>query len=73
MRYLKRRIKYIYNNWTNDNFIYQKDNNDKYIGITYKNFIEKSLGYAKFLLDKGYSIELRIIILNSRIHWKKFV
>ena len=67
MRYLKKRIKYIYDNWSNDEFIYQKDNNDIYKAITYKGFIEKTLGIAKYLIDNGYKNKRIILISENSI------
>ena len=67
MKYLKRRIKYIYNNWANDKFIYQKDNTGTYKKITYKEFIEKSLGFAKYLIDKGYKNKNIILLSENSI------
>ena len=51
---LNKQIKTIYNDWGNDPYIYEKDKSGKYHYITYKEFIEKSLGIAKYLLDNNY-------------------
>ena len=68
MRNITGRIEFIYNNWADDNFIYQKDNNGKYIGITYKEFIERSLGFAKYLINKGYKNKNIILLSENSIN-----
>ena len=58
MIYLKRQIKKIYNQWGNDDYIFEKVEG-KYKSITYKDFIEKSLGIAKYLLDNGADANIK--------------
>ena len=68
MIYLKRQIKKIYNKWSNDPYIYEKDKSNKYQYITYKDFIEKSLGIAKFLLDSNYKNKTIILLSENSIN-----
>ena len=68
MIYLKRQIKKIYNKWSNDPYIYEKDKSNKYQYITYKDFIEKSLGIAKFLLDNNYKNKTIILLSENSIN-----
>ena len=67
MIYLKRQIKKIYNQWGNDDYIFEKVEG-KYKSITYKDFIEKSLGIAKYLLDNGYKDKTIILLSENSIN-----
>ena len=67
MIYLKRQIKKFYNNWSDEPYIYEKIN-DKYEYITFKKFIEKSLGIAKYLLDKNYKNKTIILLSENSIN-----
>ena len=61
---LKRIIKRDYYDWNKDPYIYEKNKSDKYEYITFGEFISKSLGIAKYLIDKGYKNK-KIIILSE--------
>lgn len=67
MIYLKRQIKKIYNNWGKDEYIFEKDNTDKFKSITYKDFIEKSLSIAKYLIDNKYKNKTIVLISENSI------
>ena len=67
MIYLKRQIKKIYKKWGNDDYIFEKVDG-KYKSITYKDFIEKSLGIAKYLLDNGYKDKTIILLSENSIN-----
>lgn len=67
MIYLKRQIKRIYSNWADDNYIYEKDKSNKFKSITYKKFIEKSLGIAKYLIDNGYKNKTIILLSENSV------
>lgn len=64
---LKRQIKKIYRNWSNDQYIYEKKNN-VFTPITYKDFIEKSLSIAKYLLDHDYKNKTIILLSENSIN-----
>ena len=67
MIYLKRQIQIMYNNWCDEPYIYEKINN-KYEYITHKEFVEKSLGIAKYLLDKNYKNKTIILLSENSIN-----
>ena len=62
---LKNIIKRDYYKWNKDPYIYEKNKDDKYEYITYGEFISKSLGIAKYLIDKGYKNKKIIIISEN--------
>lgn len=72
MIYLKRQIKKIYKNWSNDPYIYEKNKSGKYQFITYKEFIEKSLGIAKYLLNNNYKNKTIILLSDNSINLMAF-
>ena len=61
---LKKQIKKIYHDWSYDEYIFEKKGTAGFEGITYKRFIEKSLGIAKYLLESGYK-DKSIILLSE--------
>ena len=65
---LNKQIKTIYNDWGNDPYIYEKDKSGKYQYITYKEFIEKSLGIAKYLLDNNYKNKTIMLLSDNSIN-----
>ncbi len=65
---LNKQIKTIYNDWRNDPYIYEKDKSGKYQYITYKEFIEKSLGIAKYLLDNNYKNKTIMLLSDNSIN-----
>ena len=68
MIYLKRQIKKIYNKWSNDPYIYEKDKSNNYQYITYKEFIEKSLSIANYLLENNYKNKTIILLSENSIN-----
>ena len=68
MIYLKKQIKKIYNNWANDPYIYEKDKSGKYQYITYKEFIERALSIAKYLIDNNYKNKTIILLSENSIN-----
>ena len=65
---LNKQIKTIYNDWGNDPYIYEKDKSGKYQYITYKEFIEKSLGIAKYLLDNNFKNKTIMLLSDNSIN-----
>lgn len=62
---LKNIIKRDYKEWFNDPYIYEKNKEGVYKYITFGEFIENSLGIAKYLLDEGYKNKNIIIISEN--------
>ena len=65
---LNKQIKTIYNDWGKDPYIYEKDKSGNYQYITYKDFIEKSLGIAKYLLDNNYKNKTIMLLSDNSIN-----
>lgn len=62
---LKNIIKRDYKDWYNDPYIYEKNDKEVYEYITFGEFIENSLGIAKYLIDEGYKNKNIIIISEN--------
>ena len=62
---LKNVIKRDYTKWNKDPYIYEKNSEGKYEYITFGDFVKKSLGYAKYLIDNGYKNKKIIIISEN--------
>ena len=65
---ISKQINNIYKEWSNDNYIYEKDKSNIFKPITYKDFIEKTLSISKYLIDNGYKDKTIILLSENSIN-----
>ena len=65
---LEKQINKIYKDWYNDDFIFQKDENNNYKPIKYHEFIENGLCVASSLINKNYKNKTIILLSENSIN-----
>lgn len=61
-------LKNDYQKWKNNDYVFEKENGT-YMGITFGNFIEKSLYLSEYLLSKGLKGKKIMIFSENSINW----